>query len=309
MVVFQGQGVDAVDASAGGTKHESSLGPSCDSSAASVTSPPRSVKAEDKTDASAVEGAGASACSVGLHELCRVLGEAAFGDRGLVKTMAHALIVCAAVAAVVSFSKALVAESPYDATLAGLSVLLCWHVFRLLNERFKLERSTSGSCEPGWPSSSSRAAGLADALDLPGCARQLGLPTESTFLAQNDAVLNQLLLTSLAKEHMRCLGALKQYQVRFGPLSQDGTIAPRSTVPTSLPFGASSSQFGTHAKPRALNLAELNTASAGGVGGGFVNAGITPRSPRGPPSPEQQRRSSRAFRRDASVTRLAGSDP
>lgn len=202
-----------------------------------------------------------------ISQFSRDFGEAAFGPRGFLKTLPHAVIAAVTFAAIVCFSVALVFKEPYDATVAALLPLLCWHVYLLLNERFYLE----GGGGIGRPKSAIRQVPPQvhiEDLDLAAFADQLGIPVQNAFLAGNPGAVNRLMLTALAKDHLRCVAAIKTYRDLFGPLLEEcSTVSRLSAI----------------AKPT-LDLVGI------GTGDGLLTSAVTPRSPRGPPSPEQQRR-------------------
>jgi len=194
-------------------------------------------------------------------------GQAAFGPHGFLKTLPHAIVAVIALVAILCFSVALVFKEPYDATVAAILPLLSWHVYLLLNERFYLERSDNAVGSKSAIRQVPLESQVED-LDLAAFAEQLGIPVQSAFLAGNSDAVNRLMLTALAKDHLRCVAAIKTYRDVYGPLLEQCSIASKS------------SGIG---KPT-LDLVGI------GAGESLLASAVTPRSPRGPPSPEQQRR-------------------
>jgi hypothetical protein len=170
----------------------------------------------------------------------------------------------------------MVQQKPFDATLAGLLVLLCWYIYTLHNERRRQTSlkmggahnckalSSAKHCRPKTDSTSE--------LDLTGYANTLGVSLRTgTGLAQG-GTMNKIMMDALAKEYLRCVSALKCYQNAFGPLQEDAAEQP-------------------DAGESAIAIAGVAVELADEVDPAFA-AAPTPRSPMAnPPSPDPRRRS------------------
>jgi len=212
------------------------------------------------------------------------------------KTLPHAFVAFLGLGGAACFSVAVVFKHPFDACVAVGLVLLCGYVFALQTERCRLEcarqeqpklsevLATDGpaAADAAARARAGPAASGTSELDLTGYAKTLGVSMRSGGPMEG-STLNKILMNALAKEYLRCVSALRCYQSAFGPL-EDAATARAST---SGLLDASSSFLDVQAarpcmsRPDALNL-PLDTVETG--------VEQTPRSPRGPPSPEEKRR-------------------
>lgn len=176
---------------------------------------------------------------------------------GPFKTVPHFTTALLGLASAIFFSVALVQTKPFDASVAGVLMLTCWRVFKLLSERRHLAQQVvdmkssvqcretpsgapSQTTDAGTPriarqdtSSRTRAATVpteaahTDELDLTGFAQSLSVSIAGANSMQTDT-LSKVLMTALAKEHLRCVSALRWYKAQYGPLEEDDVATSSS---------------------------------------------------------------------------------
>lgn len=246
-----------------------------------------------------------------------------FGTTGFVKTGPHAASVLLGVGACVCFSISMVSQKPFDATLAVLLIMLCVHVFSLQTQRLQLDTQlaeqvkqslTAGAQDlrnevvSPQPATEVPAAPPSEDMDLSSYAQALGV-SGSGF------GLSQILMNSLAKEYLRCVSALQSYKTLYGNL-EAAPAPPQPQAPSSSPSAgqAAAESWAGGADLSTIDVTNGNlAASPQGLGTAYdirhqphlaasplkldfqaddlaEQRATTPRSPRGPPSPEQQQR-------------------
>lgn len=260
-----------------------------------------------------------SACGHGVIACFSII----FGPAGFLKTVPHTGSALLGLGGIIMFSIAMVWQRPFDATLAALLILLCQHIFALQNERLGLEaklaalrpsQELAGSTAAAQPIAANEERHVpapSEEMDLKSYAEALGVVAGGAAVGSgSDCSLSQILLTSLAKEYLRCVSALQSYKATFGGLeaasspqkqhaeagsAYDAALLDEVTTRVSPP--ASQVQVHSHLPqlgsaysaetPQRLPLAPPLPLEAEEAGAGPA---LTPRSPRGPPSPEQQKR-------------------
>eukprot|EP00928_Gymnodinium_smaydae_P019195 TRINITY_DN1733_c1_g1_i4.p1 TRINITY_DN1733_c1_g1~~TRINITY_DN1733_c1_g1_i4.p1 ORF type:complete len:382 (+),score=83.06 TRINITY_DN1733_c1_g1_i4:107-1252(+) len=226
----------------------------------------------------------------------------------------HTMVFLIGVGAVASLSAMVVLARPFDAVMAGFLVVVSQGVYSLRNEHHRLLDSSkfgdgapvrpAGGGEPGlasdaaMPHDADEAAmsGVVDDLDLTGLAGSLGVvvyggsASSSGAAAGRDSgagvgslagpeagaasggtrLLDRLLLNAVSREYLRCVSALRSYQALYGPLEPD-----------QAPF---SSYEGISIEVP-CDRAGLNDPALFKT----LTPRSSPRSPKGPPSPDTQR--------------------
>jgi len=209
---------------------------------------------------------------------------------GPFKTAMHVFAALLGLGAVVCFSAALVVQRPFDATLAGMLAFLCWYVFSLLSERLRLKNQLEEDMKLGSVVSMDDDAAAPTSSDTVAVAI---LPEVESAVAK-EGTLSKVLMHALAKEYLRCVSAVRHYQNVYGPLPEDLLgISGVSSLPSQAPprplLETSVASVGPPPS-RADSLNQTSRTMNLGMELKEIMAAPTPRSPRGPPSPEEKRR-------------------
>lgn len=163
----------------------------------------------------------------------------------------------------------------FEATLAMLLMVFSRYVLALQKERVRLELQwlSRQREDSAMAASAPCGASTPERSSLPGKAQ------EDICAAELDTnMLNDIVLASLAREHVRCTSAIKSYELPDGT-KLSHTLRSRAA--------ASSSDVIDRTRPRQVPslsvgrcpVADLSLSASDGISGG------TPRSPHGPPSP------------------------
>eukprot|EP00930_Biecheleria_cincta_P075244 TRINITY_DN6240_c0_g1_i1.p1 TRINITY_DN6240_c0_g1~~TRINITY_DN6240_c0_g1_i1.p1 ORF type:complete len:298 (-),score=58.02 TRINITY_DN6240_c0_g1_i1:243-1085(-) len=251
---------------------------------------------------------------------CRTCAAGILGPNGLVKTGPHAASLLLGMGACACFGVSLALQRPFDATLAALLMMLCVHVFSLQTQRLQLDLRlakqvkqplTAGAQDlrnevlPAQPAAEVPAAPPSEDMDLPSYAQALGV-------GGSGFGLGQILMTSLAKEYLRCVSALQSYKALYGNLEAAPPMPPQPLPSSSSAGQATSERSAGGAYSVDVTNEKVETCPQG-LGSAYdirqqphlaapplkldfqaqdlsSQRATTPRSPRGPPSPEQQQR-------------------
>jgi len=237
-----------------------------------------------------------------------------FEDRaiGPFKTLSHAGVAILGLGGGVVFSVGLLLERFFDAALGIVFALLCWYIFVLLSDRHRLKNhldSLSSApallASPTASASACMPTAVSD-IDLTGCAKSLGVALGDGLAGDGDT-LSKVLMSALAKEYLRCIAAIKYYESSYGKVQEDPMHSALMSGPAQFEVSYPEVCVGDGSWPQELATPQwanpvpfgfpsgsgdpsLALLVAGRDGEEPALSARTAASPRGPPSPESNRR-------------------